>query len=113
MTFFKVFFVSLVTLCSLAQADESLFGYLYTTDSLPQGHWEYEQWQTYRGGKEQGNYWAVDLRNEFEYGVTDKFSASFYINSSYIYTDNVYMSEMPSMNLPNQNGFNVNGTSDF
>src|SRR5579863_2446279 len=103
--FFRLFSWRIV-LCFLfaligttAPADESLFGYLYTTDTMPQGHWEYEQWNTLRTGKEQGNYWSFDLRNEFEYGVTNDFSAAFYINSSYIFTDNVYNPENVSMNL--------------
>jgi hypothetical protein len=92
-------------------ADEAMFGYLYTTDTLPQGHWEYEQVNTLREGKAQGNYLAFDLRNEIEFGITNEFTGSVYINSSYIFTDNVYNPDMVSMNLPNQNGFDVNGMS--
>jgi len=96
---------------SLCFADEAMFGYLYTTDTLPQGHWEYEQVNTLRTGKAQGNYLSFDLRNEIEYGITNEFTGSVYVNSSYIFTDNVYNPEMVSMNLPNQNGYNVNGVS--
>src|ERR1017187_10458750 len=39
-----------------ARADETPFGYVYTTDSLPQGKWEYEQWNTVRTKKPQGTY---------------------------------------------------------
>ena len=60
-----------------ARADESYFGYIYTTDLLPQGKWEYEQLNTFRTGKARGSYSALDFRNEFEYGVTNNFSASF------------------------------------
>ena len=35
-------------------ADEALFGYIYTTDSLPKTQWEYEQIQTLRTGKARG-----------------------------------------------------------
>jgi hypothetical protein len=94
-----------------ARADEALFGYLYTTDSLPAGHWEYEQIQTLREGKARGSYTSLDLRNELEYGVTDRFSASLYLNSSYIYTKNVYDPEDVSQNLPDQNDFGINGVS--
>jgi len=31
-----------------ARADEPLFGYTYTTDLLPPGKWEIEQWATDR-----------------------------------------------------------------
>jgi len=98
-------------LAGTARGDEALFGYLYTTDTMPADHWEYEQWNTAREGKARGNYFAFDLRNEFEYGVTDRFSASLYLNSTYIYTNDVYDSENYAMNLPDQSAFDVNGMS--
>src|SRR5258708_943644 len=73
----------------LAQADETPFGYIYGADTLPKGHWEYEQWNTVRAGKASGSYTAFDLRNEIEYGFTDKFQASLYLNSSYLHARDV------------------------
>ncbi len=101
----------LLLLSEKAHASEGYFGYVYTLDTTPADHWEYEQKQTMRTGKARGSYTAVDLRNEFEYGVTDKFQAAFYINSSYNYLKNIYLPEDISNNLPDKNEFNVNGVS--
>src|SRR5689334_16340911 len=72
-----------------ARADEALFGYVYTADTLPKGKWEYEQWNTVRAGKTRGSYTAFDLRNELEHGFTDRFTASFYLNSAFHHIHNV------------------------
>lgn len=64
-----------------AQAGESPFGYLYTTDTHPKGAFELEQWMTFRRGKMNGNYSLGQYRTELEYGVTDRFQASLYWNS--------------------------------
>lgn len=94
-----------------AWAGETMFGYLYTTDTTPAGHWEYEQTQTLRFGKAQGDYTALDLRNEFEYGVTNNFQAAAYLNSSYIRTRDSYDMEDVSMPVANKNQFQVDGVS--
>ena len=96
---------------SRAHADESLFGYIYTTDSLPKGAWEAEHHTTLRSGKARGFYRSFDLREEIEYGVTDNFSASLYLNSSWLAMDGVYSAEDVSQNLPTSNRFDINGTS--
>src|SRR5882672_9360389 len=82
-----------------AHADETPFGYIYTTESIPKGHWEYEQWNTVRTGKAAGSYTSFDLRNEMEYGVSDNFSAAFYVNSSYLHTKNVPDPDDATQNL--------------
>lgn len=94
-----------------AHADESLFGYIYTTDSLPKGQAEYEQWLTLRTGKARGTYRSLDVRNELEYGVTDRLSASLYLNSSWLKNANVYDAEDPSQNLPDSDRYDINGMS--
>jgi hypothetical protein len=94
-----------------ARADEALFGYVYTADTLPKGKWEYEQWNTVRTGKSAGSYTAFDLRNELEHGFTDRFSASFYLNSMYHYVHNVPDDEDTTANLPQQNSFDISGVS--
>jgi len=66
-----------------AQADENLWGYTYGSETLPKGGWEFYQWATWRTGKAEGTYDAVDLRTEFEYGITDRFQASGYLNTVY------------------------------
>lgn len=63
-----------------AQADEPLFGFMYTTDLLPQGKWEVEQWLTGRFQKAHGDFYLWQGRTELEYGIADNFQLSFYAN---------------------------------
>jgi len=71
-----------------ARADERRFTYTYEPEILPQGAMEFEQWVTLRtqrtsGGEvKQGNYNLWELREELEYGVTDNYSVSLYLNAS-------------------------------
>lgn len=63
------------------RADERLFTYSYEADSiLPKGGLEFEQWVTYRGVKEDGVFARWDLREELEYGVTDRYTTALYLN---------------------------------
>jgi hypothetical protein len=68
------------------KADERRFTYNYEPETLPEGGMEFEQWVTLRtqrtnGGEvKQGNYNLWELREELEYGVTDKYSVSLYLN---------------------------------
>jgi hypothetical protein len=63
------------------QADERMFTYSYEAASvLPKGGWEFEQWITYRGGKKDGVFARWDLREEIEYGVTDRYTTALYLN---------------------------------
>jgi len=104
--------VFLISIClSVVRADETPFGYIYTTESMPKGHWEYEQWNTLRTGKAAGSYTAFDLKNELEYGFTDRFQASLYLNSSYLHTKNVPDPDDATVTLENQSSFDVNGVS--
>jgi hypothetical protein len=64
-------------------ADENIFGYVYGSETLPKGEWEAYQWATWRHGKGAGSYDAVDLKTELEYGITDRFQASAYLNTIY------------------------------
>src|SRR5215470_670523 len=71
-----------------AKADERRFTYNYEPEILPQGALEFEQWVTLRtqrtsGGEvKQGNYNLWEIREELEYGVTDKYSVSLYLNAA-------------------------------
>ncbi len=67
-------------LAASAHADEPLFGYVYTTDLLPKGQKELEQWATFREGRSQGDFHLLQTRTEFSYGVTDRFQVSTYLN---------------------------------
>lgn len=74
-----------------AQAGDSPFGYIYTTDLHPKGEWELEQWVTNRRGKSRGDYEAYLYRTEIEYGITDNLQVSQYLNYNSVdaFRDNV------------------------
>ena len=63
-----------------ARAGESVFGFLVTTDLLPKGGMEIEQWLTWRRQKAGGKFDLIQGRTAFEYGVTDDFQAAIYAN---------------------------------
>lgn len=67
-----------------SQADERRFTYVYEPETLPQGAAEIESWVTLRAGRNDDvgkeNYNRWDLRQEFEYGVTDRYTLSLYMN---------------------------------
>jgi hypothetical protein len=93
---------------SRANADENLFGYSYTSDVLPKGKWEAEQWITSRSGKESGTFTAADFRTEIEHGFTDRLQGSLYLNYNYFYIKNTVAS---SGSLNDLNRFAVSGVS--
>jgi hypothetical protein len=63
-----------------ARADENLFGFLYGSETLPQGKGEIYGWATLRSGKESGTYRGYDFSTEGEYGISDHFQGSLYLN---------------------------------
>jgi hypothetical protein len=63
-----------------ASAEESMFAFVYTTDLLPQGGKEVEQWVTWRHQKIGGSYNQVEGRTEFEYGLTNQLQVALYLN---------------------------------
>jgi hypothetical protein len=77
-----------MAMATLAQADERRFTYTYEPEVLPKGGMEFEQWVTLRTQRtsgaevQQGNYNLWELREELEYGVTDNYSVSLYLNYS-------------------------------
>jgi hypothetical protein len=68
-----------------AQAGEGLFSRAYTTETVPEGHFELEQLVRDRNGRAFGTYNALDFKSEVEYGITDKFQGAFYFDTSYIH----------------------------
>lgn len=72
-----------------ASADERHFGYSYEAEVLPKDAVEFEQWITHRGGREDGDYGRFDLREEIEYGLTDRLTTALYLNfeSEYFHPD--------------------------
>ena len=73
---------------TVARAAETTFGYLYTTDTLPKGKVELEQWITDREGQAHGYYHGLYGRTEVEYGVTNNFQAALYANYAHISAHN-------------------------
>jgi hypothetical protein len=66
---------------------ERYFGYTYEPETMPKGALEYEQYITLRAGRTpavgQDNYNLWEFREELEYGVTDNYSLSLYLNQSH------------------------------
>src|SRR5437762_5180985 len=73
---------------SAANADERRFTYSYEPEVLPKGALEFEPWITLRTRRtkdaevKQDNYSLWEFREELEYGVTDNYSVSLYLNSA-------------------------------
>ncbi|MBI3677643.1 MAG: hypothetical protein HY243_13615 [Proteobacteria bacterium] len=63
-----------------ATADESPFATIYTTEILPKGGSETEQWLTWKNGKSHEAFNAIEGRTEIEYGLTGNFQISAYAN---------------------------------
>jgi hypothetical protein len=67
-----------------SRADERRFTYTYEPEVLPQGAMEVEQWVTLRAGRTKNvgeeDYSQWEFRQELEYGVTDRYSVSLYLN---------------------------------
>jgi len=88
----KRFFVAALLLAGglreCVHADERRFTYVYEPELLPKGAFEFEQWLTLRTQREagadvkQGNFNLWEIREELEYGVTDNYSVSLYLNTS-------------------------------
>jgi hypothetical protein len=88
LTPFSVAIITLFTVVFLnapiASAGEGLFSRVYTTETVPAGHFELEQTIRNRDGRAYGSYSAFDSRSEFEYGFTDFFQGAFYVSTGYI-----------------------------
>jgi hypothetical protein len=87
MKLYKTFVgLAVIGISALVQADTRRFTYTYEPETMPEGGMEYEQWATFRGGRNktvgQEDYKKFELRHEFEYGVTDRYSVSLYVNES-------------------------------
>jgi hypothetical protein len=83
-------FVLIATAAALnANADERRFTYTYEPEVLPKGGLEFEQWVTVRsqrtsaGEVNQENFNRFDVREELEYGVTDRLTLGLYLNGKH------------------------------
>jgi hypothetical protein len=65
-----------------ARADEPLFGYVNTTDLLPKGKAQIEQWATAREGGGVGRYHVLEGRTEVDYGLASDLQLTGYFNLS-------------------------------
>src|SRR5258708_33586653 len=69
-----------------ASGTERFFTYTYEPETMPKGAMEYEQWVTLRAGRNstvgQENYNKWEIREELEYGVSDRYTVSLYLNQS-------------------------------
>jgi len=69
-----------------ASANERYFTYTYEPETMVKGDLEYEQWVTLRAGRNktvgQDNFNLWEFRHEIEYGVTDNYTVSLYLNES-------------------------------
>ncbi|NUS38228.1 MAG: hypothetical protein HOQ02_04285 [Lysobacter sp.] len=72
-------------LAPAAHAGEPVFGWIYTTDTHPKGTSEIEQHVFLQQGQSQGEYSNWQFRTEYEYGVTDNYQVSVYLNSRYVH----------------------------
>jgi hypothetical protein len=79
---------SLVLVAGLlvSRANERNFSYTYEPETMPQGGFEYEQSITLRAGRNaavgQEDFRLWEFRHEFEYGLTDNYTISLYVNHS-------------------------------
>ena len=72
---------------SSAQADERLFGYVLTTDTMPQGRWEQQDSLTAALEKSSGDYQLYQSQNGLDYGVANNLQVAFYLNSHVVSAD--------------------------
>lgn len=78
--------VGLLAPATIAQADESLFGYVKGAETLPKGTSSLVQQLTLRSDKGSGHYQALDSKTEFEYGMSSRATGSIYVNAMAIDT---------------------------
>jgi hypothetical protein len=103
--------VAAATLClQSASAIERLFTYTYEPETLPEGGMEFEQWVTLNTQRSrevgQQNYNRWELREEFEYGVSDRYSIAFYLNFQ-----NESFRDLTTTVDPNKSDFDFKGIS--
>ena len=70
----------LMTIAGSARADDQPFLTLYTTDIDPQGGREAEQWFIWRADHAHQSFDELLSQSEIEYGITDDFQGSLYLN---------------------------------
>jgi hypothetical protein len=82
-----------VLIATPAHADESLFAYITGADIVPKGQGEAVLVLTRRTDKDFGTYRGTDATAEIEYGVSDKFSAGFFVGGFNLKYKNAFAQE--------------------
>ena len=72
---------------STASADERMFGYVLTTDTLPQGQLEQQDTLTAGLGKSRGDYQLYQLATGLDYGVTNELQGALFLNTHLVTAD--------------------------
>ena len=72
--------MAVAILSSAARADDRPFVMAYSTDIEAQGEKEIEQEITWSSGHAREAFQAIESRTEFEYGITDNFQGSLYLD---------------------------------
>jgi opacity protein-like surface antigen len=102
----------LLILSAVAHADENYFGYSFGAETLQKGEWESYSWITGRFGKGVGSYAAFDLKQEVEYGLTDRFQIALEWNENYTNFSGEAAEESPDSNTPpHRNRFSYAGNA--
>src|SRR5438132_6955079 len=110
--FSALFALSMTLFAFATRADENYFGYSYGSETLPKGKWELYSWTTGRFGKGVGSYAAFDLKQEVEYGVTDRFQIALEWNENYTNFSGGAGQESQDSNTPfHRNRFSYAGNS--
>src|SRR5579872_1564290 len=73
----------LVFLGGPARADDRPFAFAYSTDIEAQDEKEIEQELTWSSGHAKEAFQQIESRTEFEYGITDQFQGSIYLNQDW------------------------------
>lgn len=106
----RLLICSLILTSNFSSASEKLFGYSSGAEPLPKGAVEVYGWLTSRSSKGQGTYQAYDVRQEFEYGLTDKTAISLYLNQRYLDIQNAApIDDEGSPEYPNKKGWDFDG----
>ncbi|MBA3582273.1 MAG: hypothetical protein H0W44_07460 [Gammaproteobacteria bacterium] len=75
--------------CTTSIADENIFGYVKGAETLPAESWEVYQSITQRTDKGIGDYEALNLSTEVEYGFTDRLTGGIALNAQSIDTQGI------------------------
>ncbi len=90
-----MFLLILLVISSPLKADKKYFARSYTSYTLPARAFELEIWQTGRLSKGLGFYSRWQPRIEFEYGITDRFTGSMYLNFNEVKSSDNNFSSKP------------------